>query len=654
MALLVPPLLLALFGAWCGTFAGGATAWGSAVGLAALLGTLLGMGSPWRDPLRLGPAGPLPLALWIAAAASAWGSPVPRAGRMGVLLLPVFLWLPGAVERCWRSEGDRRRGLRVLALVVAGISLWALADWIALDAPRPAMPLGQHNLLAAWLVLVLPLAVLPVRERGAWKLAGIAAAGLGALTVLLTRSLGGVAALAAEAILGAVWLARSRRLAGWLLLLPVAALATQAPRLARIAAGEDPSTQARSVYLEAGWEGFLARPLLGWGPGSTPWTIHAFLDPIPGVTPPGEAVGDLHSLPLQLACELGGTGILLAFSVAAVFFLRRAFELRTSRDPALLAGGLLGLAGGAVASLASGAVAVTALPLAAAIVAGAALSATDRTAWREPALPARIYALAAVLALLPSELARWRYGRALAADAEGRRTAAREELARAIRLDPSFPLYPMRLALLEDGPAGARTALRAAGDGGAVPVLWTVAGILGVSAESPWAGDALDHACALDPFDPFPPFYRMLSDPGSGAAPARGAHALLAEPRLLAATPWNPELLALSLETVRRWPGVDAGWKEALLAAFRPAGPPGGRFERLGLEIDTPDTLQGQSFSLAVFRRRPWPTRWPLVRVRRDLLLRLDLPPATSLQTTAPHAFRRSCRSVVEQGVLTE
>jgi O-antigen ligase len=647
MARFVPPLLLALFAAWCGTFAGGATAWGSAAGLAALSATLLWIGAPWRDPLRLGPASLLAAALWIAAAASAWASPVPRAGRTGVLLLPLFLWLPGAVERCWRGAEDRLRGLRALALATAGVSLWALLDQAVLGAPRPALPLGQHNLLAAWLVLLLPLAALPAREPGPWKLAGFAAAGLAAVTVLRSGSLGGTAALAAEAALGLAWAARRRgarrsRTAGLLVLLLGAGIAI--PRLVRIAAGEDPSARARSVYLEAGWEGFLARPLLGWGPGSTPWTVHAFLDPRPGVTPPGEAVGDLHALPLQLAYELGGTGLALVLAVVAVFFLRRTAELRTSRDPALLAGGLVGLAGGAVASLASGAIAVTALPLAAAVVAGAALAATERGAAREPAAPARIDAAAAVLALVPTELARWRYDRALAADAEGRRAVAQEELASAIRLDPAFPLYRLRLALLQDGAAAARTALRAAEQGGSIPLLWTAAGLLGSSAESSWAGRALERACALDPFDPFPPFYRMLADPGSGAAPAWGAHALLAEPRLLAATSWKPRLLGLSLEMVRRWPGVDAGWKEALLAAVPSSGPSRGPAVRLGLEIDTADTLRGESLSLAVFRRRPWPTRWPLVRLRQDLLDRLDLPPATSLATTSPHAFRLLCR----------
>jgi O-antigen ligase len=658
MARLLPPLLLALFGAWCGTFAGGATAWGSAAGLAALLAALLWIGVPWRDPLRLGFAGSLlPFALWIAATASAWASPVPRAGRMGVLLLPVFLWLPGAVERCWRSGDDRRQGLRAVALVTAGISAWALIDWLGLGTPRPAMPLGQHNLLATWLVLVLPLAILPAREAGPWRLAGIAAAGLGAVTVLLTRSLAGTAALAAEAVFGVAWLAHTRGgrwkgVAGGLVLLALAGATIQAPRLARIATGEDPSARARGVYFEAGWEGFLARPILGWGPGSAAWTVHAFLDPVPGVSPPGEAVGELHSLPLQLAYELGGTGLTLALGIVAVFILRRRAELRTSRDPSLLACGLAGLAGGAVASLGSGAVAVTALPLAAAVVAGAALSAAERETGPEQHLPVRVYAVAAVLALLPSELARWRYDRALVAEVEGRRAAARQELALAVRLDPAFPLYRMRSALFEDGGTAARLALRAAEDGGAIPVLWTVTGLLGHAAETPWAGEALDRACALDPFGPFPPFYLMLSGPATGAAPVYGAHALLAEPRLLAATSWNPQLLGLSLEMVRRWPGVDPGWKEALLATASVPVPSRGPFVRLGLEIDTADTLRGQSLSLPVFRRRPWPARWPLVRVRQDFVL--DLPPATTLPTTAPDVFRRVCRSQVGQELLTK
>ena len=631
MAPFFPALLLALFAAWSGTYDLGTTAAASSAGLIALAGTLLFLGSPRRDPLGLGASGRLlPLALWISTAASLWASPVPRAGKMGVLLLPAFLYLPGAVARCWRSEEGRLRGFRAVALATAGLSLWALVDWLLRGLERPALPLGHHNLLAAWLVIVLPLALLPVREPGAWRLAGFTAGVLAVFTILATRSLGGVAALAVEGLGLIVWKRMQRRRAVFLVLLILAGAATQLPRLMRIATGEDPSARSRAVYYEAGWEGFRARPVLGWGPGSTPWTISAFLDPEPGVSPRTEAVGDLHSLPLQIAYELGLPGLLLAMAVAAVFVGRRLREVRGS-EPVLA--GLLGLAGGAVASLASGAIAVTALPLAAAVAAGAALSTAEEDQGSD--LPARLCALLAVFALAPSELARWHYDRARAADIAGRRGAARAEIARAVALDPSFPLYRMRLALLGGGDPAA-LALRAAEDGAAVPALWTVAGILGFTAREPWASAALERACSLAPLDPLPPFYLSLSEPQGAAAPVHGAHALLADPRLAAATVWGRRPLEQALEEVRRWPGVDPGWKDALIAAARASEPRSGFVTRkIGLEMDTDETLAGQSLSLAVFRRRPWPLEWRLVTVREDLLPGLSLPPAATLRTTS-------------------
>src|SRR5258707_12685609 len=78
---LIPPLLAALFGGWCGNLLGGATAAGSCAALAALLLTLAACGGPWRDPLRLGRVAALaPPALWGAVAASALASPGPRGG----------------------------------------------------------------------------------------------------------------------------------------------------------------------------------------------------------------------------------------------------------------------------------------------------------------------------------------------------------------------------------------------------------------------------------------------------------------------------------------------------------------------------------------------------------------------------------------------
>ncbi|HEX3129788.1 MAG TPA: hypothetical protein VH394_20805, partial [Thermoanaerobaculia bacterium] len=167
---LIPPLLLLLFGAWCGTFAGSAGFAGSTVGTLALLGVLVGVGAPWPDPLGLGRVGRLlPGALWIVAALSAWLSPVPRASWMVLILLPAFLLLPGAVARCWSREADRRIGARAVAVLTSAVSLWALIDWKVRDLPRVSMPLGHHNLLATWLVILLPLALAAAREPGVWR-----------------------------------------------------------------------------------------------------------------------------------------------------------------------------------------------------------------------------------------------------------------------------------------------------------------------------------------------------------------------------------------------------------------------------------------------------------------------------------------------------
>jgi hypothetical protein len=442
-------------------------------------------------------------------------------------------------------------------------------------------------------------------------------------------------------------------LAALLVLLLLAAL-FQAPRIADILAGRDTSTRARSVYWAAGWQGFLARPLQGWGPGAAAWTNARFMRPEPGVNPPGEAIGELHSLPLQIAEELGAPGLLLSLAIAGLFLGRRFGERRRAADPGLLVASVLGLGGAVVASLGTANLAVAALPWAVAVAAGGALAAAGghgraRTGtdghgrwwgrWERGAV--YVYVLGAGLALAPGLVAQGCYDRALAAEVAGRRSAAVGALDLAVRFDPAFPLYRMRLALLRNEP---ELALRAAEDGGDVAALWTVAGILGEAAHRPWASVALERACADDPLSPFPPFFRMQADPRAleEAAGRSGARALLAAPELAAGVVWEgrAELYAASLRAARDWPGIDPGWKEAFLAAAATAPIiPADRQGEIAWIALTFDTDPRESISVPLFRRRPWPTRWPLVPVRRGLLSRFALPAATSLATSDPTAF---------------
>ncbi len=673
MLALLPALLAALFAVWCGNLSGGATAAGAAASALSLLGVLVvaGAASPSDlcDPLRLGRAGRLlPPALWLAALGSLAASPVPRAGRVGIALLPAFLALPAAVARCWADESARRRGARLLAAVVGSAALFALAAAFAspVRPAFPALPLGHRNLLAAWLALLLPLSLLPAREPGRWRWLG-AGAGLAGLAALLaSRSLLGFLAAAAEAAVGLAWAGltwahwgrrlrpRTTRLAAALALLLAlflaVAAALQARRLGDVALGRDPSERTRAVYYAAGVRGALARPATGWGPGSTPWTLARFLVPIPGLNPPGEIVPDLHSLPLALAYELGAPGLLLAAALAGLFARRRLAELPAGADPGLAAAGLAGLLGGAVTALGSAAVGVAALPLAAALAAGAALAGTrpervaetgtrpERVVETGPSeragrLAPALYALAALAVLAPLVLAERAYEGAGAAGGSAERARA---LATATRLDPGFPLYRARLAWIAD-PA-ASLSRRAAVRGDRLAPLWLQAGVRGLFAGRAWAPDALRRACALDPLSPFAPFFLAAAAPGSAAAPALAARALLAEPRLAAATFWTGReaLLARAVALVAASPGVDPGWRRSFVEAVAHLPADDGARAWLAFAVDEEPAL---SLSLNAFRRRPWPARWPLVEVRAAAARALRLPSATRLPGTSPAVF---------------
>lgn len=726
-AALAPALIVLLFAAWCGTFgnwsgglAGGATAVAAAGGqLLVLLTGAYGLAArgdrpgrsaaePRWDPWRLGRAGRfLPLAL-AAAVALAWStSPVPRAGRVGLVLLPAFFGVPVAVASGWRDARRRRIGLGAIAVVVAAIALESLAEWAAGGTARAADPLGHHLLLTAWLALLMPLAVLPWREGGAWRaVAGVAGlAGVAALVA--TRSLAGALALGVEGTVALVALAvMSRRSGRWgrkgglgrlrlaaiaaLVLLASVPLAPLLPRLARVLAGTDSSARARAVYWRAGWEGVADRPVTGLGPGATAWTLAAYLRPIPGVNPPGEVVGELHLLPLEIAYELGLPGLALAAGLVLVFAGRRLRELGglwqgadPELDPTLVLAGLAGLAGGAAAGLGTGDWRIGALPVAAAVAAGAALAGgrpreeeqgpgpVESRRRRAPGIAmACAYVLAAALLLTPLDRAQREYD--LATQAPPGRAVA--HLDRAVRLDPDFPLYRARRAWLEaemESSPGSRPeqgfravgdALRAAQDGPGVAVLWLGAGEVarrraGDPSDSGIAATAFERACALQPLGAFAPFGLLAVAESAGEATgeaALAARALAADPRLAAATLWSakPGALERGLGVLSETGGIDPGWREVVVGRIRairgaqisetPGGPPAS--DEVGALATVLDAHPEGSVSLHLFRRLPWWGVVMRVAVRSSAARALGaLPAATELPGTEPGLFPPTC-----------
>jgi hypothetical protein len=649
MSALLPALLVALFACWSGTFHGGASWSGALAGDLAVVAFALGAASRLRDPLRLGRGAELLLwAFVITLAASAVASAVPRAGLEPLALFPAFVLLPSAVEHRWRDADRRRAGIRSLAVVAGAVAAWALFDAASSGSWRAAAPLGHHGALAVWLLFVLPFAAFTLRERGRWRAVGVVATVASGAALLATRSLVGSALLVVQAAL----LLRARRAHAWALataaVIATGAAVLQAPRLLAIVSGEDASVAARGAYFAAGLAGLRARPALGWGPGSVGWTAGAHLRPTPGRNPPGEVVSYLHFLPLDLAYQLGVAAALLAVAVVAAFLVARRSERATAVDPALLQAAMAALGPGLAGLCLAGFQPLAATMVAASVAAGAALAATPAST-ASPAARSRraaraallLYTAGAIVVVAPVRRAQRFYDRARLAE----RPFAL--LASAADLDSAFPLYAARRAWTSELDGGndasaAGEALRAAERAPGVAALWLAAGLQGADAGEPWSEATLRRACDLDPLGALAPFRLATLDPAVRDAAVTGARALLAEPRLAAATDWQGReaLYALVLDQVVRWPGIDDRWRGELVAALRSLPPAWGPRPRpFFLEIDG---AAPTSLSLFVFRRRPWPTAFGAIDLDVDRLRRITVGSAALRADTEPWAFPRN------------
>lgn len=658
-----------------GTFHRGATAFSLAAGAALLLVfAFLGRRS-FLDPLAVGggawpwwPA--VPGALWLVVLLSWIQSPVGRAGEAVVLFLLPAAWAAAGIGRLLGSEAAVRTALAGCAVIGVAASTWALAMQPLHEQGRAALPIGHHNQLALVLVAILPPAVL-----GAWRAAGpdrlrlrqgaaLFVAAVLVWTLAATGSMSGLAALVVQAVAAAAWILwRSK---GRRLLVPLAALLALAAGLALATAWagsrldvpgpigrlgavlrlEDPSLLARRTYAEAAASGFADRPLLGWGPGSTSWTLANHWRPAPGVHPPGEVVTDAHSLLAQAPYELGIAASVLLLLLAARYGRVRLGELSDPRvrDPELLAAALLGLTGAAVCLVFGVFAVVTAVPAVLILNLGLAAAARAASTDGDPldSLPAwwrRGLRIAFYLWLVAA--LGWAWQRTSASRSYELAVAdGRPDLLRmAVASDPSFPLYQTRF----DPWAAA-----VAADG--LAPLWLLAGVE-QSIDTGRRRLALERACDLDPLSALAPFELMGLEREAGAAAtdprvaARAARAILAEPLLLAAAAFegDPDLRAEVHRRIQSWPGLPPGW----LAAFEELwfgldwsnggeGPP---LDVLSVDADGRPAV---SLSLFAFRRPPWPlsiAAVPLRSHRLEFIAAYDLPAATRLPQTAPEPF---------------
>ncbi|WP_414661002.1 O-antigen ligase family protein [Horticoccus sp. 23ND18S-11] len=304
--------------------------------------------SQWRLPPKLIVAGATILALGtvVSAQASPFGALSeariwPTLSGVILLLTLHHLWSPGSRSNpSLLHRPARWLGLAGAGFVLASLALWLRATWPLPWGTRNGAPFGHSTYTAGAVVLFLPWIVLQAWfARGRPRVLWLIVSGLALLVLASTSSRGGVLAVASTGLVAAClavslgpWSTRRK------LLLGVGALALGAvavfsnPRLRELvlqrewSEGARESNRQRQAMLEAGWKLGLARPLLGWGPGSVPLAYPRVRAQLEGGT---ENILQLHNTPAQVWATTGAVGAVAMLLLVSGTLLAMARAPRT-------------------------------------------------------------------------------------------------------------------------------------------------------------------------------------------------------------------------------------------------------------------------------------------------------------------------------------
>ncbi|MFL0777625.1 MAG: IctB family putative bicarbonate transporter [Prochlorococcus sp.] len=293
-------------------------------------------------------------------------SPVPMAAAKGLIKLLSYLGVYALMRKllatnpAWWDRlvaamlcGELATAviaLRQLYTPTEELAHWADPNSITAGTVRIYGPLGNPNLLAGYLVPILPLAVAALLRWQGWgaKLLAMVALTFGMSATLFSYSRGGwLGMLSALAVMGLLVLLRTTRdwPIIWRRLLPLALLligtallaiaATQIEpirtRIASLLAGRgDSSNNFRINVWLAAIEMIHNRPWLGIGPGNT-----AFNSIYPLYQQPKFNALSAYSVPLEILVETGLPGLIASLGLTLTSLRRGLSGLISNRPLAL-------------------------------------------------------------------------------------------------------------------------------------------------------------------------------------------------------------------------------------------------------------------------------------------------------------------------------
>ncbi|HEY4301795.1 MAG TPA: O-antigen ligase family protein, partial [Candidatus Didemnitutus sp.] len=286
-----------------------------------------------------GPAGWLMAAFAVVLLLSTMLSPY-RGAAAAIALMPLAAIALFFEVIAWRRIDDQTDSLleRALAWMLVVFTIDSLVLWLAtivipngfvhLWEARNPHPLGHSNYTAGAILLLLPFGIarawrMSGRQRGAWSFAVL----LALFCLFTAGSRAAILGLGAAAIVGGALLVRARLLPARRALLVAgiccagaAIFAVANPRIRDMLRPSpdvvpDDSTLQRRAMLDVGERLIAARPVLGWGPGTTPLAYPRFRADVAGGV---DTALQLHDTPVQIAADLGVTGLALSLALAIV------------------------------------------------------------------------------------------------------------------------------------------------------------------------------------------------------------------------------------------------------------------------------------------------------------------------------------------------